>query len=236
MTKRSSRSETPAPDLPEVAGALVELFEARSKDADGRIRVEDLLSAAAAVCGEACVAAAGEVDPQHHGFTPGAVLMSDRVNAILANDTSDWSGVGDSVFGIIRAGALANGYTAADFPSLAEIFRGFAAGVASADPKSWGFVPLSVPADNRPRIQPLRAAYELRPAVRGLLEDRHVPIADWPGVCALALASELAHVRAAIDPGTALRLSLETVNGMAKTAPMTDEAMSQATREAGDRS
>src|SRR5204863_5403756 len=144
MTKRSSRSETPPPDLPEVAGGLVELFEARSKDADGRIRVEDLLSAAAAVCGEACVAAAGEVDPQHHDFTPGAVVMSDRVNAILANDTSDWSGVGDSVFGIIRAGALANGYTSAEFPPLAAIFRGFAAGVASADPKSWGFVPLSV--------------------------------------------------------------------------------------------
>jgi hypothetical protein len=32
---------------------------------------------------------------------------------------------------------------------------------------------------------------------------------------------ELARVRAAIDPAIALRIVLETVNGMAKTAPMT---------------
>jgi hypothetical protein len=228
MTRRASRTERPPSDFGAAANALVELFEAKSKDSDGRIRVEDLLSAASAACGEACIAAAGEFDPEKHTFTPGAVVMSDRVNAILANDTSEWSGAGESVFGIIRSGALANGYAADQFPPLVDVFRGFASGVAGADPKDWGFVPLDVPAENRPRIQPLRAAYELRPAIRALLLDHRVASSDWPGVCALALVSELGRVKGAIDPAIALRLVLGTVNGMAKTAPMTDDAMRQA--------
>jgi len=56
-----------------------------------------------------------------------------------------------------------------------------------------------------------------------------LPAAEWPPTCAFALVVELARVRQAIDPGVAVRLVLETVNGMAKTAPMTDRHM----REAG---
>ncbi len=216
---------TPPADPRIVSQALVELFEAHATDRDGRIRVEDLLSAASAAAGEACIAAAGEIDPAAHAFTPGAVVMSDRVNTILAADTTDWSGVGESVFGIIRAGALANGYAADECPSLEGVFRGFAAGIAGSDGPGWGFGPLGVPADNRPRIAPLRDAYELRPGVRALFAAHGIPTADWPGICALALVTELARVREAIDHRIALRLVLETVNGLAKTAPVTDEAL-----------
>jgi hypothetical protein len=54
------------PRLDEVAQGLVAIFEAYSSDPDGRIRVEDLLSAAAAASGEACIAAAGELDREMH--------------------------------------------------------------------------------------------------------------------------------------------------------------------------
>ena len=47
-------------------------------------------------------------------------------------------------------------------------------------------------------------------------------------VCALAIVSELGRVRQAIDHRIAIALVLETVNGMAKTAPMTDEALRKA--------
>src|SRR5689334_23198095 len=90
-----------AADPASVAQGLVALFEAAST-VGGGIRVEDLLSAASAVCGEACIAAAGEFDPEDHQFTPGSVVMSDRINGILAGDSSDWDGVGESVFGVIR--------------------------------------------------------------------------------------------------------------------------------------
>ena len=213
--------------------ALVALFEAHSTAADGRIRVEDLLSGAAAATGEACIAAAGEFDPGQHACMPGAVVMSDRMNAILSNDSTDWSGVGESLFGIIRAGALAGRYSADEFPALGDIYRTFASGVGcgtGGDSLGWGFVPLSVPAENRPRIQPLRSAYELRTPVRALFAAHTVPVEEWPAACARALASELARVQAAIDHRVAVTLVLETVNGMAKTAPMTDEAMRGATQ------
>jgi hypothetical protein len=216
-------------DLRAVTTALCALYEARCS-VGGRIRVEDLLSAASAVCGEACIAVAGEVDPTHHAFTPGSVVMSDRVNTILASDTTEWSGTGSSVFGLIRTGAIASGYSAGEMPPLADVFRAFAAGVGGKDAAEWGFVPLSVPADNRPRIQPVRDAYELRPAVRRALGDQRVPVADWAAVTALAVVTELGRVRDAIDHRIALRLVLDTVNGMAKTAPMTDEAFKDASR------
>ena len=76
-------------------------------------------------------------------------------------------------------------------------------------------------------MQPLRDAYELRAPVRALFATNGVETSDWPAACALALVAELARVRDAIDHRTALRLVLETVNGMAKTAPMTDAALRQ---------
>jgi hypothetical protein len=216
-----------APDPGTVARALIERFESAAT-VGGGIRVEDLLSAAAAVCGEACIAAAGEFDPENHDFTPGSVVMSDRINGILAGDSTDWEQAGESVFGVIRASALANGYAADEFPKLENVFRGFAAGVASGETE-WGFVPLTVPADNLPRIQPVRSAYELRGPVHRILADNHVARSDAPALIALAIGGELARVREAIDHRIATTLVLETINGMAKTAPMTDTAFREAT-------
>ena len=180
---KDEEARRPSPERPpndpdglrEAASALSELFEAKVIDADGRIRVEDLLSAAAAVCGEACIAAAGEVDPEHHGLEPGSAVLSDRVNAILVADAPDWGGAATSVFGIIRGGALAQGYAETDFPPIDEPIRFYVASLGG-DGVPWGFVPLSVPEDNRPLIQPLRQAYELRAAgssgVRGAADAR----------------------------------------------------------------
>ena len=82
-----------------------------------------------------------------------------------------------------------------------------------------------MPEAHRPIIQPLRQAYELRSGVRAIFAEHQMPAAEWPHTCAFALVVELARVREAIDPGVAVRLVLETVNGMAKTAPMTDRHM-----------
>ena len=230
----------PSPEQPpndpdgmrEATNALSALYEAKVHDAEGRIRVEDLLSAAAAACGEACIAAASDFDLEHHTFAPGAAVLSDRVNAILVADAPDWCSAATSVFGIIRGGALAQGYAADDFPPLEEPIRLFAAAIGGDDGTArvpWGFVPLSVPEADRPVIQPLRQAYELRPGVRAIFAEHQMPAAEWPHTCAFALVVELARVREAIDPGIAVRLVLETVNGMAKTAPMTNRNM----RESG---
>jgi hypothetical protein len=233
---KDGEAHRPSPERPpndpdglrEAASALSELFEAAVIDGDGRIRVEDLLSAAAAACGEACIAAAGEIDPEHHGLAPGSAVLSDRVNRILVADAAGWSGAALSVFGIIRGGAIAQGYAETDFPPIDEPIRFYVSALGGGG-VPWGFVPLSVPAANRPFVQPLRRAYELRAPVRAVFEDQRLPAAEWPPACAFALVIELARVRDAIDHGVATRLVLETVNGMAKTAPMTADRM----REAG---
>jgi len=136
------------------------------------------------------------------------------------------------VFGIVRGGALAQGYVVDDFPPIDEPVRlfvtalgggaGGADGNGGAAPTSWGFVPLSVPADHRPFVQPLRQAYELREPVRAIFAKHRMPAAEWPPACAFALVIELARVRRAIDRGIAVRIVLETVNGIAKMAPMTE--------------
>ena len=161
----------------DAADALSVLFESKVRDAGGRIRVEDLLSAAAAACGEACIAAAGDYDLEHHDFVPGSPVLSHRVNGILCADVPDWGAAALSVFGIVRSGALAQGYQPGDFPPIDEPIRVFVTAIGGGDdagdgngaaPPGWGFVPLTVPADNRPFVQPLRQAYELRAPVRAI--------------------------------------------------------------------
>ena len=60
------------------------------------------------------------------------------------------------------------------------------------------------------------------------MTKHEVDTGDRPGVCALALVAELAQVRDAIDHKVALSLVFETINGMAKTAPMTATAFREA--------
>ena len=215
-------------DLRGLAAALGQLYEAKVSDEQGRIRVEDLLSAGAAVCGEACLAAAGEVNPEQHDMTPGSPVLSAAVNGVLCGDTTDWALAGESVFGIIRAGALAHGYVADDFPRVDDVMLAYVNGIAGGSDVGWGFVPLTVPDANRPFVQPLRQAYELRGPVRRALTTEGLTAKEWPAACALAIVVELARVRDAIERSVAIRLTLETINGMAKTAPMTERHMQAA--------
>jgi hypothetical protein len=228
-TEKGSGGVAAAPSGVQAAGnALASLVEARVVDADGRVRAEDLLTAGAAVCGEACIAAAGEFDPESHQFVPGSAVLSDRINEVLCANASDWARTGESVFGIVHEGALARGYTQANFPELADIFRVYVSLLGGGEADRWGFVGLSVPEANWPLVPPLRYAYELRVSAREILARYGVPRTSWPAASAVGLVSELGSVRASIDPGIAIRIVLETTNGMAKMAPMTDRHFRQA--------
>ena len=226
---RKSRDDTPEPARPAEAGeAIGRLVETALTDTDGRIRVEDLLSAAGAVCGEACIAAAGEFDPEAHDFVPGSAVLSDRVNEILCGNATEWPKTGDSVLGLVFSGAIRAGYVIEEFPVLADVFRVYLAGLGGGNADRWGFVSLSAPADNWPRTPPLRAAYELRTPVRTILEEFGIPKMAWPAACGLAVVGELRRVHDAIDRGLAVHIAVETINGMAKMAPMTDRLFREA--------
>lgn len=191
---------------------------------DRSVRVEELISAAASVAGERCIEAAADFDPRQHALVPGSHVLSERVNELLSGNVS--SNISDvpsgSVFGMLRDRIVGHGYQSTDFPPLAEVFAVFAAG--RGNPSDWGRVPLSVPDVNKPYLLPLQVAYETRVPIDRLLETSRRDAAGRLRIAVLALAEALIAVSKAIDRRIALLLALETLNGMAKTAPMTDEA------------
>lgn len=188
-------------------------------------RVEDLIAVAASVVGEASIAAAGEFDPRRHPFEPGSPILSDKVNEVLSGNVAaaglDAIPAG-SVIGMLRDGACAAGYSSADFPPLDAVCRNFVSGIGREE--EWAAVPLSVPPEHVPFKGPLLTAFQMRPTVDRIC--RPLDTADQRlRSCVLALVSVLALVKQAIDNKVALLLALETVNGVAKTAPLTDEAL-----------
>ena len=212
----SSKPPKPDPARDErLAAAVYEAACSYVDEGGGRIRVEDLISALAAVAGETCLAAAGQVKVAAHDYAPGSLVFSDKVNQLLCGDARAWDQVpAGSVFGAIRQGALAAGYPADAFPALEAVFQVLPQGLGAAP---WGFVPLSTDAAHIPRQMPLRAAFELRERVGAIWAE--APVSNHPTQSALAMLKALVAVREAIDAGTVLRLALETINGMAKTAP-----------------
>jgi hypothetical protein len=187
----------------------------------GRVRVEDYLTALAAVTGEAAIVAAG-IDIEALDITPGAALFGDQINQVLTGDTADLDKVpADSIVGVLVASLVPNVVALADFGSLEDLYRSVAAHVGDQE---WGNVYVSVGADHAPTIPPIRLAFELRPVVEAACAQAGIGSAQRHQPCALALASALDQVKGAIDIKIGLKLALEVVFGMAKMAPMSRRA------------
>ena len=192
---------------------------------NGRIHVEDLISAAGAIVGERSIEAAGDFHARDHQYSPGQSVFSTSANVLFCGDKEIDESPADSVVGIFYKRVVNCGFTRSDFPaSLKEIFTSFAANVGKAE--NWGKVPLSVPKENHPFIMPLRAAYETR-----LMADKIFAPLDNPRqklhAAALTLAEAVCKTRDVLNRRVAITIALETANGMSKTAPMTDAAMAK---------
>jgi hypothetical protein len=199
------------------------------KDHSGRVRTEEFLSALSAVTGELVLRAVADFDLYSHDFPPGQRVFSAAANQILFNDIADWASVEPtSTFGAIRnllAGSDPLYWPAACFPDLAMVLRLFAETRPTAE--SWGCAPLSLPPEHRPRLQPLRAAYQLRPVVFETPLVRDADPKQIVAIGSLATVKALLLTKGSIAPAVALSLVFETINGMAKTAPMTPRHMKQ---------
>jgi hypothetical protein len=196
-----------------------------------RVRVEDVISAAAAITAEQCIAVAGHFSVNHHTRPPGTHAFSDRINEVLFGDRNEDVATfpNDSVLGILRDELVGRGYQLAEFPAISDVLRGFAAGVGN--PAYWGKVPLSVPEANQPRQKPLLVACQTRKQVTKILAAVGKSDVARLRVAVLALAYILRAVANAIDHRLVLTLAAETLNGMAKTYPMTDDAYAQVLSE-----
>lgn len=196
--------------------------------ADGGVRVEDYLTSLAALVGEAALAAAG-FDVEGHDLPPGSGLFFEPVNEILSGDQGTVDGSpATSVAGLLRDAWVPSLVPADGFPSPDELYRHVASTVGEAP---WGEVVVTVGADNRPWVPPLRAAFELRPAVLAAEAAQGTPRSERHLLAATALLEAGHQVAGAIDPAVAVRLALEVTWGMAKVAPMTQSAFDLAARE-----
>lgn len=190
-----------------------------------RIRVEELISAAAAIVGESAIAMAGDYDPRGHDYPPGARVFSTKINQLICDDKSFQAAPIVSIVGDLRERLIACGFSPSDFPRLEDVFKHFAANIGKKE--DWGKVPLSIPPQHHPFAQPLRITYQTRPMV-----DRSLsPLGDDVGIRLRAttavLARALCETRDALTRIVSTTLAIETVNGMAKTAPMTGAAMAK---------
>ena len=191
----------------------------------GRIRVEELISAAAAIVGEAAIARAGDFDPRRHEYPPGTRVFSTKINQLICDDKSFQEAPTDSIVGDLRERLVACGFSQSDFPKMQGIFKHFAENIGKQE--EWGKVPLSIAQQHYPFAQPLRIAYE----TRAIVESSLAPLGDDKGdrlrATTAVLARALCETRDALNRVIGTTLAIETVNGMAKTAPMTDAAMSK---------
>ncbi len=99
---------------------------------EGRVRAEDLITSAASIVGEACIAAAGDFNPRQHTFVPGSRVFSDKVNQLFCGDIPNATLdalPADSIVGKLRDAVTAGGYAKSDFPSLKTLLEHFAANI-----------------------------------------------------------------------------------------------------------
>jgi hypothetical protein len=209
--------------------ALVDLVLASLRDKAGRIRVEDALSAAATIVAERCIDAAGDFPLRTHDLTPGSRVFSTKANELICGDVTDTDLSllpKQSIVGMLRHRLDPALFADTDFPPLSEVFKQYAARIGAAS--DGGKVPLSVPQDNLPFVQPLRVGYETRPRVDQILQPIREDKTRCLRIAVESLAEILKMTASAIDHKLALMLTIETINGMSKTAPMTEKAMQQA--------
>jgi hypothetical protein len=168
---------------------------------------------------------AGDFDFDHHNFKPGQAIFSSKINKILSGDCTEWGRIpSTSAFGAVFN--ILTHYPRAPwdpelFPDVAKIFADYAASKGPKGVKAqWGFVQLSLGEEHSPSIPPLRAAFELRRAVLRVAGFSSLSRTDLSTISVLALTKLLVQLRGNIDDSTALALALETLNAMAKTAPV----------------
>jgi hypothetical protein len=190
------------------------------------VRVEDYLTVLAAATGEAALVASGLLDIEHTELTPGSAVFGDAINAVLTGDALVLAAVPPlSVLGVFAGELVPSLVPANAVEPLARWYEHVAATVAG---QAWGEVATTVGEEHRPTVLPLRAAFELRPAVDEAAARSDRPTSERHVPCVLALCLAFGQVQSAIDVRVATTLTLEVVFGMAKMVPMSRHALEDA--------
>lgn len=191
---------------------------------DKGVRVEDALCVISTIVAERCIEVANEFSINEHEFEPGSTVFSEKINETLVGPitTGNWEELPqESVFATIKR-KINSHFDNSSFPSLTGIFESYAKNVGKTE---WGNLSLTIPDDNKPFFLPLQSGYETRKFVGNNinLENNEKTLK----IVIDALARILIETKMALEPKVALTLTFEIINGMAKTATMTDKRMSE---------
>ncbi|WP_420400270.1 hypothetical protein [Flagellimonas sp.] len=191
---------------------------------DKGVRVEDALCAMSTIVAERCIEVANEFSINEHEFEPGSAIFSEKINEILVGPVAveNWDELPqESVFATIKR-KINSHFDDSSFPDLPGIFENYAKNVGETE---WGNLSLTIPDDNKPFFLPLQAGYETRKFV-----DKNINLENNEKTLKIvidAIAHVLIETKMALASNVALTLTFETINGMAKTATMTDKKMTE---------
>ncbi len=227
--KPSGGEKKPA-DLREIArfgGFLSDMVITGLTNDKGKVIPEDAVTLMATIAAERCIDALGEVPLRDHELIPGSRVFSDKMNSFLFGGSGDgtWDSLPPgSAFGFLFRQLLTQKFKKVDFPDLREVLKHFAE--TAEDPQSRGTVPLTIPQEFFPHLSPLKIGFESRRDVDDRL--RPLPSREDKVTAALwALMEVLIFARQGMAPPVCLKLAVEVLHGMAKTASMTQRRMDE---------
>jgi len=203
----------------------IEKFVFNGVQTEKGIRVEDVILVMSTIVAERCIDLAGDYDLRNHDHSPANIIFSDKINSLLAgnNISNDWNQLPkESAFGMLYQKTKTS-FPHDFFPKIKDIFENFTK--HAGEPIEFGNIPLSVPKDNYPFLNPLRSGYESRPSIDKMLKPVLNDKAKCLSITIHSLSTIILKTRTAINPSVALLLSFETINGVSKIASLTDKAI-----------
>ncbi|WP_299313224.1 hypothetical protein [uncultured Aquimarina sp.] len=188
------------------------------------VRVEDAICVMSTIVAERCIKIVNEFSIDEHDFEPGSTIFSEKINELLVGPIAveNWNNLPvECVFARIKR-KIDSHFHKSPFPSLKGIFETYAKNVGESE---WGNLILSVPLENIPSILPLQAGYETRKYIEkniNLESDEKTLRIVINAICRILIETKMA-----LDSSVALTLTFEIINGMSKTATMTDKKMAE---------
>jgi hypothetical protein len=213
-------------NLPKAVDELVEALYRFVRGPAGQFRPEDVISAAAAFAGECVIRRAGDFDFDRHTFTPGQPIFSPNVTQLLSGDRADYEEMPRrTVFrGIymILVHHPNRPWPRESFPDVRKIYERDTAARVHGVSKDWGKAPLSVPRTHYPSEDrpPLRAAFVLRGFVAKRWPNERPSAESLLLMAQYLVIMAMTQMRTQIEPKIGLLLAFETLNAMAKSAPL----------------
>lgn len=189
------------------------------------VRVEDAICLISTIVAERCIEFTNEFSIYEHEFVPGSAVFSEKMNELLVGPIAleNWNELPkESVFARIKS-KIDSHFDNSSFPSLTGIFENYAENIGKTE---WGNLNLSISEDNKPFYLPLQVGYETRKFV-----DKYINLENNEKTLQItlnALGKILIETKIALDSSIALTMTFEIINGMSKTATMTDKKMAEA--------